>query len=308
MTALDRAFIKAYSHHWRPAAGAAGASSTAAHAGGGASAGQTATTRLAHGETFRNTLRMDSGSRTPSTYVDAPSAGIRPLSAFTSSPQRHALQPLLEVDCFEWPEACDRLAGTARGAIQQFVDTLLSRAAAGQNVVAIASPGRSQGATTATITLARALAGRASCALVDADLGNPQLARTLGVLAEGGWNDAALAHLPLEEVMIASAADQLVLAPLRADQGQQADGQQLAVTLELLRDSYDLVLIDAGPIVELLDWAAGLPVDGHYLVCDSRGGGRQQLHTVCKWLKTEGISPQGIVDNFSTSAAALARS
>ena len=127
-----------------------------------------------------------------------------------------AWRPLLQVDRVVWPSIHNRLQTTAPAAIEQMTDGLLSLCASGSKVLGLASCASGEGVTTLLLAAARKLLSQGrKVVLVDANWSNPQLAQSLGLLPQIGWEETLCGGLPLEEVVIESLADGLAVLPVR---------------------------------------------------------------------------------------------
>jgi len=223
-----------------------------------------------------------------------------------------AFRPLLEVDHFAWPEICRRLDAVAAPALDRRADALLDFAARGRRVVAFGAARRGEGATTVLSAVASRLASRrARVALVDGDLGEPQLARRLGLLPQAGWDDVLAGHSTLAEVTIQSAEDGAILLPIREPFG----GAGVALGhREMLRDSIrqlatdaELVLVALGPLedrVVVEQFLAGClaeAIDGTVLVRSVRAGQPARHQQVVQSIRAAGVEPLGIVENLATA-------
>jgi Mrp family chromosome partitioning ATPase len=142
---------------------------------------------------------------------------------------------------------------------------------------------------------------------VDADLGNPELARRLALLPEAGWEEVVAGQVALAEVLIESVADRLAILPWC---GPRSTGGETMLThpprrdtLEPLRADYDLVLIDLGAIgIGTAESAApsGDPwLDAVVLVHDVRQTPRQRLRRIQEYLETANVPQAGIAENFA---------
>ena len=179
-------------------------------------------------------------------------SGALPSKGYPDSAIR-VFQPMLQVDHFAWPRICQRLESAAAAELSRLAETLLAAAKQGMKVMALGAGQRGEGATTLLLCAARQLAARnLKVALVDADLGEPQLAKRLGLLAQLGWEDVAAGRQPVEEVLIESSSDNLAVLPLCGPleiAGISFASQRImAESLETLRANFDLVLVDLGPL------------------------------------------------------------
>lgn len=181
------------------------------------------------------------------------------------------LEPALQVDRFAWPELCVTLIDRADADFARLVDELF--ADSDRKLLAVTGYGQNQGQTTLVLCIARALAARgARIALVDA-APRPRLAARLGVSPEAGWQETRRRRLPLDEALIESSIDGVTLLPasVQGDRSQPLELGSLYEDLRRLREAYDFVLVDAGP----LD-------DGRALFEQARFDGAILVHDVSK--------------------------
>ena len=285
MTPIDRAFIKAYSHHEHPAP--LTVAEVSLHAVPPADAGK---------------------STLPEPESVSPEDDAVPASPTIFQPS--LFQPSFQVDSFAWPSGCTRLGMLAPDQVDRLADALTRGLDMGQQVVAISGCGRGDGCTTLLLCVARRLAERGlRIAMVDADVDNPLLPRRLGLLPEAGWEELLAARLPLEEVMIESIQDQLALLPLCGSLPSQdcpsEDVSHLAQSLKVLREHYDLVLVDWGrfddashvdnPVAgAVLKWT-----DAVVLVHNVRSTEQAELDRTRQRLGAAGLVEAGIAENFA---------
>jgi Mrp family chromosome partitioning ATPase len=160
-------------------------------------------------------------------------------------------RPLLQVDRVVWPSIHNRLQTTAAAAIQQMADGLLSICSSGCKVLGLASCSGGEGVTTLLIAAARNLLSQGrKVVLVDANWSNPQLAQSMGLLPQIGWEETLCGGLPLEEVVIESLADGLAVLPVREPSASTITQAQIAASFEILTREFDVVLVDLGPLVQ----------------------------------------------------------
>jgi Mrp family chromosome partitioning ATPase len=236
-----------------------------------------------------------------------------PLSLYVHSMTPPAkLRPLLEVDAFRWPEICGRLlAGASVGFAQQCAN-LLARAGQGTKIVAVTGGREREGRTTLLICMAKRLADNGChVAIVDADVGHPELAKSLGIGPKFGWEGVVREEMRLEEVLVESVRDGIVLLPL-AD--ARPDGESLlrdpraGLSLATLRARYDLVLVDVGPIVGrglagFVSLAEQSAIDGALVLRDSRAPAKEGLADMNRLLAAARVPILGLVDNFTPGVA-----
>jgi Mrp family chromosome partitioning ATPase len=249
--------------------------------------------------------------------VDAARAAPAPPAAETGSPPEEggssapAAGPRMtwlaqwEVDRFRWSEICDRLTRTIGADLDRIVEQFLALRPQAGNVLAVTSFARGEGRTTLTLCLARVAAARGvSVVVVDADLEKPRLAERLGMVITSGWEQVLAGRQAVGEVCIASLEDRITVLPLK-DRGADRAGdphRQAAESLGRLSESFDLVLVDAGPVSlatasGLLGPVAGQPVSA-VLVQDQRFTTQTQMHESLERLHQAGLQPLGVAKNF----------
>jgi len=161
--------------------------------------------------------------------------------------------PALEVESFLWPDVCTELLAQAASSFDQWAAQLAQAAMNGHNVIMLSGLARHEGRTTALLCLARRLAkAGVRTALVDGDFQKPGLADALGIEVITGWDEVLATGAPLQEALVVSKQDDLTLLPLSdkiARPQQLVRNLQVAVGLRALAEQYDLVLVDAGPVL-----------------------------------------------------------
>jgi Mrp family chromosome partitioning ATPase len=245
----------------------------------------------------------------------ADSTAAHPLSSFRGEIRfEESLQPLLEVDSFIWPPQCATLMRLIPWAWEAFAKELTNRGARGQKVIVMTGCRRGEGRTTAVLCAARQLGqSGVKTVIVDADFEKPGLARRLGVSPQTGWEAAVEGELPLSELLIASVADRLVLLPWEAPPGpphRLVDNVNVALTFDMLRAQFDVILLDAGPVEASADsWHSGLEQarpDAVYVVSDFRTTHTDQIEELARRLGNRGVAIAGVLENFVAAGDAPA--
>ncbi len=214
-----------------------------------------------------------------------------------------------EVDRFSWPETCEALNARAGREADELAHELMAEAALGRKVVAISGASLGEGQTTLGLLLARRLAiAGAKVVLVDAHFASPQVAATLGLVVGIGWETvlAMPEKTSLWETMVESLEDRVTIVPLASRSRLQMNPQiaaRLSGCLNELRDSFDVVLVDAGPLSDSeqqMSWLAvrGNGLDAVILLSDTRSAGAHSLTTVSRRFADASIAPLGVAENF----------
>ncbi len=233
---------------------------------------------------------------------------VMPLSAFTPPLMIvDDFQPRLEVEEFGWPMQVDMLLARAREHLVSFAAGLLAEAARGSRLLAISATARAEGATTALLAIARQAASLGGAvAIVDADRARPHMARLLGVEAILGWDQALEGEIGLDEALVISKFDRVALVPWR-ERATAVEFHEIraGVAMEMLREHFDLVLVDTGPIngASVAELAAVARIDGCYLVSDGRHASPSRLDEALTMAEQLGWPPLGVLENFSPAMA-----
>jgi Mrp family chromosome partitioning ATPase len=246
MTAIDRAFIRAYEVDDEDA--------QAPLAARRASPPRTAEPAGApHFRVHADPKPAGSSISTPASRTVP--AERRPLSTFAQqAPAVEArFHPSLEVDAFRWSAVCDELVNaTHRPRWRQAVETLLAADDAGCSLIGVAGAAPNSGATTVIACLARLLAAAGkTVAIVDGDFATAAFGRSLGLGAEIGWEDVLAGRTPLADAVIHSVEDRITVLPLTQGgmpAAEKLDSIHASITAGVLRYHYDIVLFDVGTI------------------------------------------------------------
>lgn len=219
-------------------------------------------------------------------------------------------KPAWQVDRFTWPRVCRRLITRAAEEFDRLADALLAANSQGQKVLAMAGCCQGEGATTLLLCAARRLAERGiKLVLVDADLNRPRLAKRLGVQPQIGWNETSDEDASsLNQAVIEAVANNLSLLsidePASPVQRTADDWSRLAPCIETLKDHYEMVLVDLGPLesIDSIDDVLGKTIagtiDAVLLVHNPRITSEQHLATVEQELTASGIALAGLIENF----------
>jgi len=245
--------------------------------------------------------------------VDAPQTPEPPAwaanePAAKTAPER-PFRPLLQVDRFAWPQVCARLAQSAPAELDRLADQLLAAGERGTRVVGLAAASAGSGVSTAVLCAARQLARRGvRVALVDGNLADPQLARRLGLLPEFGLEELLAGRQPLEEIVIESAAEPVVVVPLCQPGDEELSGDaaaRLRRALATLAGAYELVLLDLGSLdaasaagCSLVRALAG-SLGGVALVQHAEGTTKERVNDARRALAQQGVEVWGLIENFT---------
>jgi Mrp family chromosome partitioning ATPase len=204
-----------------------------------------------------------------------------------------------EVDRFAWPADIEALFEGQAAYFEHAGQKLLAASREGLSKLAITSARPGEGTTTMTLCLARAVAavgGRV--AVLDGNLRNAQIGKTLSLEFASGWQVAAAGAVELAEAAIAGLEEGITLFPAAAT--SEGIGRLADETVgELLRSAaagFDLLLIDAGQD----DFGENATqIDAAMVVRDVRRTSEQQSLAAALLLRDAGVKAVGIAENFS---------
>ncbi len=214
-----------------------------------------------------------------------------------------------EVDAFQWPDLCNRLQGESASGLSGLLRSVLHRAWRGKNVFAATSFSHGEGTTTVTLCLAKLAAMfDVKVAIIDGNIGAPHLIDDLGVSAEHGWSDLG-SDIPLSEIAVRSLDDHVVVVPLRelaSTRDASALQNQAATVVSQLADSFELVLIDTGPMFHAahlwLSEQVRSGIHGGIVIRNMRLTSPEQMDDVCVRLQQAHIREVLVVENFQQPA------
>jgi Mrp family chromosome partitioning ATPase len=253
------------------------------------------------------------GLEEPTSQRESVASDPSPLSPSLPPTQQEQFRPVWQVDHFTWPRLCRRLIARAAEELDRLADALLAANVQGQKVLAIGGCRRGEGATTLLLCAARRLAERGiKPVLVDADLVRPRLAKRLGVKPQFGWDETAEEDgRPLDQAIVEATTNNVALLPAREPSAEShrppGDASRLPACLGILREHYDMVLVDLGPLEDARladgDWSrTARSIDALVLVHNPRITSTEQLTAFQEQVAAAGIAVAGIVENFVVEA------
>ncbi|MCF2525902.1 polysaccharide biosynthesis tyrosine autokinase [Yinghuangia soli] len=136
-------------------------------------------------------------------------------------------------------------------------------------VVTSALPGEGKTNTAVNLALSLAEAGQRVC-LVDADLRNPCVAKTLGLVQSAGLTTLLIGHAERDDVLQRGTDDNLVVltsGPIPPNPAEILASMRMRQILEDLGRDFDIVIVDSAPLLPVADTLGLAPiVDGAILV------------------------------------------
>lgn len=168
-------------------------------------------------------------------------------------------------------------------------------------VVTSAVPGEGKTTTAVNLALAMADSGRRTL-LVDADLRNPSVARTLGMEGGVGLTTVLLGDAEAHEVIQpwgSAGLDVLPAGPIPPNPSELLGSAPMEALLTSLVQQYDFVLIDSPPVVPVIDAVVIERLTGGLLmVVGMDRTKKKDLAAAMKQLDTVGARVSGFARNF----------
>lgn len=172
-----------------------------------------------------------------------------------------------------------------------------------RQVLVIGSSFPSEGKTTIAMNLAMALSRHGSTCLVDADLRNPQVARSFGMATtRGGLREVLGQSLKLDDALqVAPRLDKLMILPAGStppDPVELLASSQMRDLIAQLRNKFLYVVIDVPPVIPYADsrWLSCL-ADGVVLVARAGATTRQAMSLSTEILRELRVPVLGVVLN-----------
>lgn len=181
----------------------------------------------------------------------------------------------------------------------QFIDPDIER-----KVFVVTSSLPGEGKTTTAVNLALALAeGGERVALVEGDLRRPKIGEYLRLESAVGLTTVLIGKLPLKDAVQTTANDDLAVLTSGSTPPNPAEllkSSSMSALIESLRESYDIVLIDAPPLLPVTDGALlAAQSDGALLVVRHGKTTTDQVTMAVERLEAVGATPVGVIFNMT---------
>ncbi|MFG0262156.1 MAG: polysaccharide biosynthesis tyrosine autokinase [Novipirellula sp. JB048] len=169
-------------------------------------------------------------------------------------------------------------------------------------VVTSPHPGDGKSTTISNLAVSFAQAGK-KVLLIDADMRRPTIATVFGSVPQPGLADVLLGANNLRECCHQTDVPNLTLMPHGVRTSEPAELLESARFIEMMdncRNTFDLILIDAPPLLAVADPAIIAPhVDSVLLTVRVRKNGRRSVERASQLLREMSIAPVGLIVNSS---------
>ncbi len=184
----------------------------------------------------------------------------KPLSSYMEPrPQATAaFRPGYEVDAFRWPPLVEQLATHASEPLDKVRLQVEQACLSGHNLIAFCSRDTPAGCTSLVLATARMLAANGlAVVVVDADLNQAGMTRSLGLAPACSWQQVLAGTAAISDAAVRSVRDHITAivgqAPTRTTASNEGllavpglGSMHAVTTMALLRQAYDAVLLDVG--------------------------------------------------------------
>lgn len=161
-------------------------------------------------------------------------------------------------------------------------------------------PGDGKSTTISNLAVSFARAGQ-RVLIIDADLRRPTISKVFGIAPRPGLADVLTQDITVMEAIHSTPLENLHIMPhgsLTSEPAELLESIRLGSILEEAKDHFDLVLIDAPPLLAVADPAIIAPlVDAVMLTVRVNKNGRRPVEHAVKLLTDIGISPVAAIVN-----------
>lgn len=169
-------------------------------------------------------------------------------------------------------------------------------------VILTTSSGPGEGKSTVTANLAVVMAQAGSrVLLIDCDLRRPVMHQVFGVDNQRGLTNVIAQDLAVSEVARTTAVDGLAVitsGPIPPNPSEMLGSQKMKAFLEKVSEQYDVVLVDAPPVIAVTDAVVlASQVDGVILVIKTGESRIDMVRDVKAQLENAGVRILGVVLN-----------
>ena len=161
-------------------------------------------------------------------------------------------------------------------------------------------PGDGKSTTVSNLAISFARTGK-KVLIIDADMRRPVISTLFGIECEPGLSDALKGSIAARETPQSTEVDNLDVVPSGSATESPAElleSPRFAMLLTEMSQRYDLVLVDAPPLLAVADPAIIAPlVDSVMLTVRIQKNGRGPVQHATKILRELGITPSAVVVN-----------
>ncbi len=217
--------------------------------------------------------------------------------AAEAAPILRLLRPAIQLERFAWPSLVSRWMRGCSEQLDGVVDALFRAVRNEQRIIGFSSCRPGEGVSSVVLATARQLSRRQSrFAVLEGNWDSPQFAQRLALLGNEGWEAVIEGRRDLTDVMVGADEGRAAIVPtLRAPAGK-ADPPRIAETYDLLRQNYEIVLVDLPPRGQGAQ-CLGTLCDTVVLVQYPRQTRHRELQQYAEQWSSAGVGVLGVVQN-----------
>jgi capsular exopolysaccharide synthesis family protein len=174
--------------------------------------------------------------------------------------------------------------------------------------ILVTSPSQGNGKTTVAINLALSMAqSEQRVVLVDADMRRPAIHTALGIDQSPGLSEMIRSRKPIDATLQTwndNILEVLTVGETLPNITQIAGSKKIASILDELKETFEVVIVDAPPLVISDAYNLASKVDGVILVLEPGQTSEEQAKSIKDQLDRAGISLIGVVFNKLSTAVA----
>lgn len=217
--------------------------------------------------------------------------------ATEAAPILRLLRPAIQLERFAWPSLVSRWMRGCSEQLDGVVDALFRAVRNEQRIIGFSSCRPGEGVSSVVLATARQLSRRQSrFAVLEGNWDSPQFAQRLALLGNEGWEAVIEGRRDLTDIMVGADEGRAAIVPtLRAPAGK-ADPPRIAETYDLLRQNYEIVLVDLPPRGQGAQ-CLGTLCDTVVLVQYPRQTRHRELQQYAEQWSSAGVGVLGVVQN-----------
>ena len=184
----------------------------------------------------------------PQSPVEPESAAVAHEDAAETAPILRLLRPAIQLERFAWPSLVSRWMRGCGEQLDGVVDALLRAVRTEQRIIGFTSCRSGEGVSSVVLATARRLSQRrCRFAVLEGNWDAPQFAQRLALLGNDGWEAVIEGRRDLPDVMVAADEGRAAVVPAMRAPAGRADPARIAEIYDVLRQNYEIVLVDLPP-------------------------------------------------------------
>jgi len=217
--------------------------------------------------------------------------------ASEAAPILRLLRPAIQLERFAWPSLVSRWTRGCGEQLDAVADALFRAMRSEQRIIGFTSCRPGEGVSSVVLAAARRLSQRrCRFAVLEGNWDAPQMARRLALLGNDGWEAVIEGRRDLTDVMVGADEGRAAVVPALRAPAVTADPPRIAETYDLLRQNYEIILVDLPPR-GCGTRCLGTLCDSVVLVQHPRQTRFREIQQYAEQWSSEGVGVLGVVQN-----------